>query len=174
LRAGRIARASRVLYDARMNQVACVLLCTALAGCKQKDASSTRGSATGSAAAEHREIDAASGSAASAVPRPASVTDAHVALIEKSVVQHDQLRALLAATPVDCKKVAESSLEGLALMDQIGTHDDDPYLQWYEATYGAKFADVVSVGVKLAEACSADPGYREVMMKGLGESGRAK
>lgn len=139
-----------------------ILLCAALAGCNKKDENKVHatGSAVASAAAEQRE-------AVTAAPRPATVTDDHVAIVEGIVTAYNKLQTTMAAARIDCKKAGEAQGEinaGLHRLDKLGT--DAAFEEWYETNYIPKFAGLDGLLINVSQTCAADPAFRDALMKG--------
>lgn len=184
---------------ARMRKVLMiVLLATALVGgCKKKkDEAATTGSA-GSAAAGSAEGSAAAGSAAAGSadegsaaatptegsaaaagdtpaaggPRPASVTDAHVAVADKMVKVFNDFGDAMKTAGTDCKAATAATKSFVPKFkeiggdaEKIGDLDKDPEAKkWFEANYAPKMMAAMGPMMQTAQACQNDKDFQAAM-----------
>lgn len=172
-----------------------VLLATALVGgCKKKkDEAATTGSAgsaamgsaegsAGSAMAGSAEGSAAAtpteGSAAATTdtpaaggPRPASVTDAHVAVADKMIKVFNDFGDAMKTAGTDCKAASAAAKSFVpkfkeigADAEKIGDLDKDPEAKkWFEANYAPKMMAAMGPMMQTAQACQNDKDFQAAM-----------
>lgn len=176
-----------------------VLLATALVGgCKKKKdeaatagsaGSAAAGSAEGSAAAGSAEGSAAAGSAegsaatptegsaaaggdtGAAVPRPASVTDAHVAVADKMIKVFNEFGDAMKTAGTDCKAASAAAKAFVPKFKEIGGEaekvgdlDKDPDAKkWFEANYAPKMMAAMGPMMQTAQACQDDKEFQAAM-----------
>lgn len=183
---------------ARMRKVLMiVLLATALVGgCKKKKdeaattgsaGSAAMGSAEGSAAAGSAAAGSAEGSAAATPtegsaaptgdtpaaggPRPASVTDAHVAVADKMVKVFNDFGDAMKTAGTDCKAATAAAKSFVPKFkeiggdaEKIGDLDKDPEAKkWFEANYAPKMMAAMGPMMQTAQACQNDKDFQAAM-----------
>ena len=131
----------------------------------------------GAAAAEAGAKAAAAAAAMSAganVPRPATVTDAQVALADKFVVAMTKMGTDVGAAGKDCAKAAAAitatvkELEPLkAEIDKMQdlTEKDAQAKAWFEATYAPKMMAAMGPMMGIAQTCGTDKAFMDAMKK---------
>lgn len=135
--------------------------------------------AAGSAAEAAQAAAAAANMAAAAVgdpnvPRPASVTDAHVKVADRLVGVMQKMSNDLQQAGKDCGKAAAAfeaagkDLEPLKAeieaMDKQ-TKKDPQAEAWFKAHYAPKIMNVLAPVMQLASTCANDPKFKEAMKR---------
>ena len=129
------------------------------------------------AAAQTAEAAAKAGAAAANmaganVPRPASVTDAQVALADKLVSVMQQMGTDITAAGKDCAKAADAVKAGAAklepMKDEVKKWEkvskDDPQVKaWFEANYMSKMMGAMAPMMAVAQTCATDAGFTAAM-----------
>jgi hypothetical protein len=177
--------------------IASFAICAALTACKKKDDTTAPAAGSGSMTAPGSGSaamtpppagSAGSGSAAMAGsgsaegsgsaamtpptgapgPRPASVTDAQVALADKAVGIMEKLGTDLTAAGTDCKKASAAIKTAAADLKPIKEEadkmkeqtDKDPAAkEWFMNNYGKRMMSVAAPMMTLAQKCSKDPEF---------------
>lgn len=112
------------------------------------------------------------GAAAAAGPRPASVTDAQVALADKLLAAMTELGDAMKTAGTDCKaaaaavkaggvKVAPVMEEAEAMKEALAK--DPAAKEWFDKTYGPKFMASMGPMMQAAQACSNDKDFTAAM-----------
>lgn len=125
------------------------------------------------AAAEPTAADpAAAPTGGAAGPRPASVTDAHVALAEKMVTAMKEFGDALRTAGTDCK-AATAAVKSFGpklkpIMEeaekvQAATDKDPAAKEWFDKTYGPKVMEAMGPMMTTAQACSNDKDFMAAM-----------
>jgi hypothetical protein len=98
-------------------------------------------------------------------PRPATITDAHVATADKLVTSLTELGAKLAAAGSDCKAATKVITAGTAAMTPIAddaekikteTAADPAAKAWFQANYVPKMMTAYGPFVAIAKQCNDD------------------
>jgi hypothetical protein len=181
-----------------------LVLSAALSGCKKKEEQASAGSgsaaaaadkaleAVGSAAAAAGQAGAAAENAAKMagsaaivartaagtvlanVPRPASVTDAQVAIANKLVVTLNDMGKGITAAGTDCKKATAAVEAGTKALEpikaeamslkQLGESDQSVKI-WFESTYAPQFMEALGPLIGAAATCGSDAKFMDAMKK---------
>jgi type IV secretory pathway VirB10-like protein len=107
-----------------------------------------------------------------AAPRPASVTDAQVALADKLLAVMTELGDAMKAAGTDCKaataavnaggaKVAPVMAEAETMKEALAK--DPAAKEWFDKTYGPKFMASMGPMSAAAQACSSDKDFMAAM-----------
>jgi hypothetical protein len=131
------------------------------------------------AAAAAEMAGAAADGAAQNVARPASVTDAHVKVADRLIVQMQKMGAEVTAAGKDCAKAAAAVQANSKELEPIkaeiesmekATKKDPQAEAWFKANYANKVVKSLTPIFDLAKTCGTDPTFRE-SMKSLGKIG---
>jgi hypothetical protein len=103
-------------------------------------------------------------------PRPASITDADVAVAEKIVVAFEKLAASLNDAGTDCAKFAAAIKSSSSAMSAVMAEgkkfderlkSDEAAKKWLEATYAPKV--MASMNKLMTNACMQDKAVQDAM-----------
>ena len=106
------------------------------------------------------------------MPRPAAITDAHVALADKLVATLTKMGTNVGAAGKDCKKAADAIKASAAELKPIKAEvdklenlgKDDPAVKaWFEANYMGKMMGAMGPMMQVAQTCASDPAFGEAM-----------
>jgi len=190
----------RALLARMRNVLMLIVAATLFTGCKKekKEAGTTTGSAavtgsadTGSAAAGSAATPtegsaatptegsaaptegsaAATGDTGAAVARPASVTDAHVAVADKMVKVFGEFGDAMKTAGKDCKAATAATKSFVPKFKEIGAEsqkigdlDKDPDAKkWFEANYAPKMMAAMGPMMETAQACQEDKDFQGAM-----------
>jgi len=104
--------------------------------------------------------------------RPASVTDAQVAVADKLIAALEDLGKAVGAAGKDCKAAAAALKSGAAKLQPIADEaekfkdatDKDPAAkQWFQQTYGAKMMGALGPMMSVAQSCGNDKDFMDAM-----------